>query len=145
MRLARSGTFDSRLLQGFKHFTNAGFQRLQVRLTRRFWATQARDREKCDHEDPKDIAVIGGGITGLATAYFLSNAWPRSKITVLESSPRFGGWIRSSKVQVRGGHIIFEHGPRTLRPSGGPQSELTLQLVGAQTISPRLLLIFPDR
>lgn len=65
-----------------------------------------------------DIAVLGGGITGLATAYFLTQQLPRAKVTVYEAGERIGGWLSSKRVEVEGGNVLFEAGPRTLRPAG---------------------------
>ena len=41
------------------------------------------------------VAVIGGGISGLSAAYYLSRVQlPNvAKIVVLEAGPRLGGWI----------------------------------------------------
>ena len=64
---------------------------------------------------PERIAVLGGGIAGLSSAYFASKEFPNSKITVYESGAETGGWIRSKRVQVPGGDVLFESGPRTLR------------------------------
>ena len=77
----------------------------------------------------ESIAILGGGITGLTTAFYLLNRRRKTRLTLLESSSRYGGWIQSTKYTVGDGDVIFEHGPRTLRPSGGPQAELMLQLV----------------
>ncbi|KAK8152218.1 hypothetical protein BKA80DRAFT_179497, partial [Phyllosticta citrichinensis] len=65
----------------------------------------------------KKIAVLGGGITGLTTAYYLSKSLPNATITIYEASGRFGGWLQSKRMQVsgRGGFVTFEQGPRTLR------------------------------
>lgn len=63
------------------------------------------------------VAVLGGGITGLACAYYLTRELPRAKITIYEASDRLGGWLSSSRVPVKDGSILFEAGPRTLRPS----------------------------
>ena len=41
------------------------------------------------------VVVVGGGITGLAAAWELSDD-PSNSVTVLEASPRFGGRIRTS-------------------------------------------------
>ncbi|KAI7579543.1 hypothetical protein D0869_03398 [Hortaea werneckii] len=65
-----------------------------------------------------NIAVIGGGITGLASAYYLTKELPRAKITIYEASDRIGGWLSSKRVPVKDGTVLFEAGPRTLRPSG---------------------------
>lgn len=70
-------------------------------------------------EIPRDVAVLGGGITGLASAYYLTREFPHAKVTVYESGARLGGWLHSKYVEVDNGKILFESGPRTLRPSGG--------------------------
>ncbi|XP_031552690.1 protoporphyrinogen oxidase-like [Actinia tenebrosa] len=62
------------------------------------------------------VTVLGGGISGLSAAYYLAkNHKDPSKITLVESSPRFGGWLHS--VRAESG-AIFEQGPRSLRPVG---------------------------
>ena len=40
--------------------------------------------------EPPAIAVLGGGITGLASAYFLSRDLPNAKITLFDSFSRIG-------------------------------------------------------
>lgn len=62
------------------------------------------------------LSVLGGGIGGLSTLYYLSlrQNVPRTKL--YEASSRFGGWVRSS-VDAKTG-VVFETGPRSLRPVG---------------------------
>ena len=67
----------------------------------------------------QEIAVLGGGITGLASAYYISKEFPRARITIYEAGPRLGGWLQSTHVEVPGGRVLFEHGPRTLRTGLG--------------------------
>ena len=79
-------------------------------------------------EGVNDVAVLGAGISGLSTAYFLAKEFPKANITVIDSSPRIGGWIQSTPVDVEkfmfngkridGGKVVFEQGPRTLRTQG---------------------------
>jgi protoporphyrinogen/coproporphyrinogen III oxidase len=76
---------------------------------------------------PHSIAVLGGGITGLATASFLTRECTDAKVTLYEGSNRLGGWIQSKQVEVDGGTVLFEQGPRSLR--GGIKSLKTLELV----------------
>jgi hypothetical protein len=76
----------------------------------------------------KDIAVIGGGITGLASAYYLSNELPEARITLYETRDRVGGWLQTKHIDTNLGNIVFEQGPRTLRVSH-PAGLLTLELV----------------
>lgn len=83
--------------------------------------------------ESSNIAVLGGGITGLASAYFLSRDLPNANITLFEASSRLGGWLHSRSVDVGSGNVIFERGPRNLRPST-PNGLVTLGLVGQQHI-----------
>lgn len=84
---------------------------------------------------PTHIAVLGGGLSGLSSAFHLSRRFPSAAITLLEKSPRLGGWVKSERVNVRDSlgnecKILLEKGPRTLRPNG----EAVLELVS--TIPP---------
>ncbi len=53
------------------------------------------------------IVVVGGGISGLATSFYLSRMEPASKVTLLESSDRLGGIIRTDSE----GGFLMEGGP----------------------------------
>jgi oxygen-dependent protoporphyrinogen oxidase len=71
---------------------------------------------------PERIAILGGGIAGLSSAYYVSKEFPQAKITLFEAGKETGGWIKSRKVEVQGqdgqkGEVLFELGPRTLRNS----------------------------
>lgn len=94
-------------------------------------------------QDPTDVAVLGGGITGLVSAYYLSKEFPNARVVLFEGSSRLGGWVKSEKVDVGNGSVIFEQGPRNLRPSI-PNGLITLDLVGASSLvhhfkGPRLM------
>ena len=82
---------------------------------------------------PERVAVLGGGISGLASAYYVSQEFPQSKITVHEANKDSGGWIQSRRVEVPGGNVLFEYGARTLRP--GQDACITAQLVGTHASS----------
>src|SRR5215470_12023486 len=51
------------------------------------------------------VAIVGGGISGLSTAYYLSKAGISS--TLIESRPRLGGVIQTEQI----GDCIVEAGP----------------------------------
>ncbi len=80
------------------------------------------------HGHGERIAVLGGGITGLASAHYLAKELPNAKITVYEGSDRLGGWLRSEYVDVEDGKVLFEQGPRTLRTSNA-SALVTLEIV----------------
>jgi len=70
------------------------------------------------------VGIIGGGIAGLVSAYYLSkkialSKLPHLRILLFERSSRFGGWIRSEQLGIKYDSHIFEGGPRTLRLQSG--------------------------
>ncbi|WBW74052.1 protoporphyrinogen oxidase Hem14 [Schizosaccharomyces osmophilus] len=67
------------------------------------------------------VAICGGGIAGLSTAFYLSRLIPTCQIDLYERDSRLGGWLQSVKIPTSTsptGNVLFEQGPRTLRPSG---------------------------
>ena len=92
------------------------------------WRTFASGEVPPVESQEKNIAVLGGGITGLASTFYLSEAFPKSSITLYEGSSRLGGWLHSTSVDVGNGQVVFEQGPRNLRPSV-PNGMVTLDLV----------------
>lgn len=94
---------------------------------RRRYATATK--EPLFANEVTDVAVLGGGITGLASAYFLTQRLPDAKITLFESTARLGGWLHSKQFDVGNGKVLFEQGPRNLRPNM-PNGLVTLNLVG---------------
>ena len=101
---------------------------------------------RCISGASHDVAILGGGITGLACAYYLTRELPRAKVTIYEASDRIGGWLSSKRVSVKDGTILFEAGPRTLRPSSS-NGILAVRLVRLGTSlshSKRARLIYPS-
>ncbi len=80
---------------------------------------------------PRHVAILGGGISGLTTAFYLSKYLPKtSRITLIEKTHRTGGWIRS--FPIPNSRIALEAGPRTFKATGLPLS--VLQLVGMRVL-----------
>ncbi|KAJ2189024.1 oxygen-dependent protoporphyrinogen oxidase [Coemansia sp. RSA 353] len=76
------------------------------------------------------ITVLGGGISGLSTAWYLAQKVPTNvSIKVIEASSRVGGWIRTDRRHTPIGEIIAEAGPRTLRTGKSPDALSVLELV----------------
>ena len=63
----------------------------------------------------RHIIILGAGISGLATAWFLKKYADQKqsqlKITLIEKSQRAGGWIQT----IQTGKFLFEQGPRSFR------------------------------
>lgn len=99
------------------------------------WRRHVRDFSATipSRDTVKDVAILGGGITGLATAHYLSEEYPDAKITLYESKPHLGGWMNSKAVDVGDGEVIFESGPRSLRPQA-PNGTLALRLVWTRAV-----------
>jgi oxygen-dependent protoporphyrinogen oxidase len=56
------------------------------------------------------VAIIGGGISGLAAAHRLHEALPHARLSLFESSARLGGVIRTEQLEG----FCIEHGPDSL-------------------------------
>lgn len=79
--------------------------------------------------------IVGGGISGLAAAYFLNRRQPSRQVIVLESSPLWGGIIRT---EHRDGFCL-EAGPDAIVRSKKQAAELCAELgLRSQLIGNRL-------
>jgi len=79
-----------------------------------------------DTGESYDLVVVGGGISGLASAYFFREAvGPRARILVLDNHDDFGGHAKRNE---------FRHGDRTLVLNGG-----TLNIEGPGQYSPQAM------
>ncbi|KAL8287999.1 hypothetical protein RB597_000201 [Gaeumannomyces tritici] len=74
---------------------------------------------------PATIAVLGGGLTGLTTAFYLTKFLPSARITLYEASDRLGGWVDSHTMDLRRtlpdgrpARVVCEYGPRLVSPTG---------------------------
>ncbi|KAL8703768.1 MAG: hypothetical protein Q9201_003066 [Fulgogasparrea decipioides] len=90
-----------------------------------------------------NVAVLGGGITGLASAHYLAEQLPHAQITLYEGSSRLGGWLQSNEIDVGNGKVVLEQGPRTLRPSK-PNGWVTLDLIRDLRLEDQVLMTSKD-
>ncbi|KAI1090730.1 hypothetical protein F5B19DRAFT_484373 [Rostrohypoxylon terebratum] len=93
-------------------WTLARTQKLPRTQAKTFATTGAKNGQR-------EIAVLGGGITGLTAAHYLARHAKNAHITLYERSSRLGGWIHGETLQVGSGEndkVLFQRGPRMLRP-----------------------------
>ncbi|KAI5364232.1 putative amine oxidase, protoporphyrinogen oxidase, FAD/NAD(P)-binding domain superfamily [Septoria linicola] len=120
-------------------------------LVRRHYSAESPTTASHSH----DVGILGGGITGLASAYFLLRQHPNAKVTLYEAKDRVGGWLESKRVPVKDGNVLFEAGPRTLRPQANgvlaaklmQELDLTKDAIFTQKTSPAArsrFLYYPD-
>ncbi len=76
---------------------------------------------------PARVAIIGGGISGLATAYYLSKLGIRS--TIVEKSNRLGGLIQTESIA----ECQIEAGPDSYLASKPAVTELAAELGDLKT------------
>ncbi|KAI9803767.1 MAG: hypothetical protein M1825_001647 [Sarcosagium campestre] len=84
------------------------------------WTQLPDPKQHKQLDDHTDIGVLGGGITGLATSWYILRHLPNAKVTLYEADARPGGWIQSKRADIPGsvdGSVVFEIGPHSLRPS----------------------------
>jgi hypothetical protein len=109
---------------GINPVTRKSFEKLQLALDEEPYSPRGEI-----NPNAKNIAVLGGGITGLVTAFELSRTVPGAKITIYETAKRLGGWMDSEIVAVDNGEVVFDWGPRTLRHTGDGSGVATVNLV----------------
>ncbi|WP_068469084.1 protoporphyrinogen oxidase [Candidatus Protochlamydia phocaeensis] len=86
----------------------------------------------------RQIIILGAGISGLATAWFLKKQLgAEANLTVLEKNSRIGGWIQSAQVDG----FLFEQGPRSCRSRGAGRK--TLELVEALGLHKQIVTAHP--
>ena len=83
--------------------------------SRRKYSTEQQDAQGKE----QSVAILGGGMTGLTTAFYLSKNAPSMKITLYEAADRLGGWADTERVPVKSidgqeGTVLWERGPRTI-------------------------------
>ncbi|MCI0447956.1 oleate hydratase, partial [bacterium] len=72
----------------------------------------------------KSVAILGAGISGLCTAYYLIKQKPGLQLTIFDGRERPGGVIKSEKVDG----FIIEGGPDSFLTQKKAATELCIEL-----------------
>ena len=98
-----------------------------------FWETAGNPT---DTQEKYDLVVVGGGISGLAAAYFYrKHAGHQAKILILDNNDDFGGHARRNEFRV-GGRLLLSNGGTQSIESPSDYSEVAkevLKELGVQT------------
>ncbi len=86
-------------------------------------------------DDPYELVVVGGGISGLSAAHFYRAARPQARILILENHDDFGGHAKRNEVEVDG-HLLLLNGGTMLIDSPRPYSPVAAGLMSALGIDP---------
>jgi spermidine dehydrogenase len=80
-----------------------------------FWASAGAP---ADTGESYDLVVVGGGISGLAAAYFYRKRAPGGRVLILENHDDFGGHARRNEFHLNGRLFLANAGTQSIeRPS----------------------------
>jgi spermidine dehydrogenase len=85
-----------------------------------------------------DVVVVGGGLSGLAAAYFYRKKNPSSKVLVLDNHDDFGGHAKRNEFHVRG-RMLLANGGTVAIESPFPYSKEARGLLTELGIDPAAL------
>src|ERR1700754_363580 len=66
-------------------------------------------------DESYDLVVVGGGISGLAAAWFYRRARPSARILILDNHDDFGGHAKRNEFTLDGRHVIGYGGSQSLQ------------------------------
>ncbi|MBV8204422.1 MAG: NAD(P)/FAD-dependent oxidoreductase, partial [Candidatus Eremiobacteraeota bacterium] len=76
-----------------------------------FWATAPVAAAGREHYD---LVIVGGGLSGLASAYFYRQARPNARILILETRRDFGGHAGRNEFNVNGRLLLSNAGTQSM-------------------------------
>jgi len=75
------------------------------------------------------ILILGGGISGLSSAWFCRHRYPEAETILLEKGSRLGGWMQTR----REAGFLFEEGPRAFSWQRSPYLKGLVEELGLQS------------
>ena len=80
-------------------------------------------------EESYDLVVVGGGLSGLAAAWFYRRAQPSARILVLDNHDDFGGQAKRNEFSLDGRRIIGYGGSQSLQSPNSLYSPVAKDLL----------------
>ncbi len=94
--------------------------------------------QAADTDETYDLIVVGGGISGLAAAWFWREAHPGARILILENHDDFGGHAKRNEFHVEGRTLLMNGGTLEI-DSPRPYSAVSSGLLRRLGIEPAAL------
>ena len=128
-------------LQGLRGSHPGSFETAHALRDGAFW-DQAPPAE--DTDQPYDLVVVGGGISGLSAAYFYRAARPGARILILDNHDDFGGHAKRNEFMLDGKLALLNGGTLEI-DSPRPYSAVASGLLSALGVDPVALAKACDR
>lgn len=80
-------------------------------------------------DETYDLVVVGGGISGLAVAWFYRRAKPSARILILDNHDDFGGHAKRNEFTLDGRHIVGYGGSQSLQSPNSLYSPVAKDLL----------------
>jgi phytoene dehydrogenase-like protein len=87
-------------------------------------------------DGPYDLAVVGGGISGLAAAHFFRAARPGARVLLLDNHDDFGGHAQRNKFRGDDGRLMLMNGGTMSIDSPRPYSAVADGLLRSLGVDP---------
>ncbi|HXI31203.1 MAG TPA: FAD/NAD(P)-binding protein, partial [Vicinamibacterales bacterium] len=124
--------YDPPALTGMRGSHDGSYDVSHALRDNRFWTPATRP---IDTGETYDLVVVGGGISGLAAAYFFRAGAPSARILILDNHDDFGGHAKRNEFRP-GGKLWIANGGTAGIESPFPYSPEAQRLMSAIGIDP---------
>jgi spermidine dehydrogenase len=122
-------------LTGMRGSADGSFEAAHALRDGNFWKTAGAP---VDTKEVYDLVVVGGGISGLAAAFFYRKKNPSARILILDNHDDFGGHARRNEFRP-GGRLLLANGGTWAIESPFPYSPVAHGLMNELGIDPHAL------
>jgi spermidine dehydrogenase len=122
-------------LTGMRGSADGSFEAAHAMRDGNFWKSAGAPIET---KEVYDLVVVGGGISGLAAAYFYRKQNPSARILILDNHDDFGGHAKRNEFRT-GGRLLLANGGTWAIESPFPYSPVAHGLMSELGIDPHAL------
>jgi len=122
-------------LTGMRGSTDGSYEAAHALRDGNFWKKAGQPKSI---DEVYDLIVVGGGLSGLAAAYFYRQQNPSARILILENHDDFGGHAKRNEFRP-GGRLLLANGGTWAIESPFPYSKEAARLMADLQIDPAAL------